>query len=131
MLDTPRIRSLLPCVLLLAGCSHPAVLRVDDPAPARSPDSVEILLDAPDRPYRTVALIQSTRRNLFRDVEELKAQVREKAAEVGADAVILSLSQDPGTEERTGVTTGGEVVFVGSGGGDTKVVGRAIVFTDS
>ena len=117
-------------LLAFAGCVGPAVLQVDEPGPARSPEAVEVLLDSPDRPFRTVAVIRSTRRNVFRDIEDLKEQVREEAAAVGADAVILSLASEAGTEPSSGVTSDGEVVITGGKGGDTYVAGRAIVFVD-
>jgi hypothetical protein len=115
-------------LLLVAGCARAEVLHVDDVAPRseRSPESVRLLLDIPDEGYRTIAVIQSRPRNLFRGVESLKAEVRAAAARLGADAVVLSLASagDPGG---TGTTADGSVVFV-SGSRELRVVGRAIVF---
>jgi hypothetical protein len=115
-------------LLLVAGCAGAEVLQVDDLAPRseRAPESVRLLLDLPEEGYRTIAVIQSRPRNLFRGVESLKAEVRAAAARLGADAVVLSLasSGDPGG---TGTTADGSVVFV-SGSPELRVVGRAIVF---
>lgn len=113
---------------LLIGCASPQVLHVDEVAPRgeRSVDAVRLLLDAPDEPYRTIAIIQSRPRTLFRSLESLKAEIRAEAARLGADALILGLSAsgDPGG---TGVTSDGTAVFV-SGSREVRVIGRAIVF---
>lgn len=125
-----RGSSMLLLLPLLAGCAGPSVLHVDQPAPERSPSAVEVLLDAPERPYRTVAVIRSPNENLFRDVDDLKRQVVAKAAELGADAVVLSFSDGSGSGDGTAITSSGEVVFVGGGGSTLRVVGRAIRYTD-
>jgi hypothetical protein len=116
-------------LVLLAGCARPDVLAVEQPGPTRSADTVELLLDAPGRPYRTVAVIRSAPRNLFRDMERLKQDVREAAAAMGADAVILSLSAQEGSSG-TGLTAEGTPVSVSSSG-ELRVVGRAIVYEGS
>jgi hypothetical protein len=115
-------------LLLLVGCARPDVLAVEQPRPSRSSDSVELLLDAPDRPFRTVAVIRSAPRNLFRDMDRLKRDVRAAAAGMGADAVILSLATQDGSSA-TGVTTDGNPVVVSSSG-ELRVVGRAIVYSE-
>ena len=115
-------------LLLLAGCARPDVLTLGEPSPGaqRSPESVQLLLDAPTQPYRTIALIRSTRASLFKKVDALRNEVREEAARMGADAVILGLTE-PGDTEGSGVASDGSVVFV-SGSGRVRVIGRAIVF---
>lgn len=127
-----RTRSVFPVVLitLAAGCaSRPDVLAMEEPRPARDAQAVALLLDVPDRPFETVAIIRSSHRNFLRDVDDLKAEVRRAAAEVGADAVILSLSSQEGSGG-TGLTSDGQVVVVGGDSGSLRVVGRAIVYTD-
>ena len=127
----PRVRRLLPlAVLIVLGACGPKVLHVDDQErPARAPEQVQLLLDAPDRPYRTIALIRSREEDLFRSMEDLKRQVRAAAARVGADAVILSLSSQSGVETITTTDAEGNLsVGVGSSD-DLRVFGRAIIFT--
>ena len=130
----PVVARLALLVPLLAGCvGKPAVLSVDDPAPARSPDSVELLLEAPDRPFRMVGIIRSAHFNPpLAPMEKLKEQVRREAAALGADAVIVTLGiQEGGGGDMTGMTLDGEVVIgAGSSGGATYVLGRAVIFTD-
>lgn len=128
--DFPWVR-IAPSGALVSGCARPAVLQTETPAPARPVSSVEVLLDVPERPFRTVALIRSPHENLFRDVDTLKRQVVEKAAELGADAVILSFSGVEGGANGTGITSSGEIVFVGGGSSAIHVSGRAIRYTDA
>lgn len=127
-------RRLAPAVLVLlavAACSaRPDVLAVEGPRPARAPADVALLLDPPERPFRTLALIRSSNRNFFNDVDALKEDVRQAAAELGADAVILSLSSHDGGGDATAVGTDGSVVVVGGSSNELRVVGRAIVYTD-
>jgi hypothetical protein len=104
-----RMLLLLP---LLSGCARPSVLHVDHPAPARPAASLEVLLDMPERPFRTVAIIRSPHADLIRSVEKLKRQVIEKAAELGADAVVLSLWEGVGSAGGAGVTFGGELLLL-------------------
>lgn len=125
--STSALLVLVP--LVLVACARPQVLHVDDmaPRPERSPESIRLLLDLPQEPYRTIAVIRSSRKNPFRSMEALKAEVRAAAARVGADAVVMGLSTAEGSGG-TGVATDGSVVFV-SGSDELRVVGRAIVFT--
>jgi hypothetical protein len=122
------VRSPILALALLVGCAGPQVLHVDDVTPRgeRSIDAVRLLLDAPDEPFRTIAIIESRPRTIFRSLESLKAEIRAEAARLGADALILGLSSsgDPGG---TGVTSDGNVVVVG-GSREVRVIGRAIVF---
>lgn len=126
----PGVRRLLPLAALVLIACGPRVLHVDDQnRPARDPGQVQLLLDAPDRPYRTIALIRSRQEDLFRDMEDLKREVRDAAAKVGADAVILSLSSESGTETITTTDSDGNVAVGVASGDDLRVFGRAIIFT--
>jgi len=125
-------RSVTPLVLVAlfgtVACAGADVLTVEQPRPARSAEAVELLLEAPDRAFQTVAVIRSSNRNLFRSLESLKREVQEAAARVGADAVILSLASQEGADG-VGMTAEGQPVYVG-GSSELRIVGRAIVFTD-
>lgn len=126
----PGVRRLLPLAALVLIACGPKVLHVDNQnRAAREPGQVQLLLDAPDRPYRTIALIRSRHEDLFRDMEDLKREVREAAARVGADAVILSLSSHSGAETITTTDSDGNVAIGVASGDDLRVFGRAIVFT--
>ena len=126
----PVLRRVLPigAVAVLVACG-PKVLHVDDQSrPTRSPEQVQLFLDAPDRPYRTIALIRSDEANLFRSMDALKRQVQEAAARLGADAVILSLVSGTGTETITTTDSDGDVSVGVASSDEVRVYGRAIVF---
>lgn len=129
----PRLASsfLVLIPVLLIGCARPQILHVDEVAPRgpRSPESVRLLLDAPDEPYRTIAVIRSRPQTLFRSLESLKEEVRTVAAQLGADAVLLGLTAAE-SSGGTGMAADGSVVYI-SGSEDLRVVGRAIIFTGS
>ena len=128
MLRTMRRSLPLAAVLVFSACG-PKVLHVDDLArPARTPAEVQLLLDVPDRPYRTVALIRSGEVNLFSSMEARKQQVREEAAALGADAVILSLMSHTGTETVTSTDSEGQVSVGTATSDDVRIFGRAIIF---
>lgn len=110
-LSHPKVALL--ALILLAGCARAEILQVDDLAPRseRTPESVRLLLDLPENGYRTIAVIQSRPRSLFRDVESLEAEVRAEAARLGADAVVLSLASS-GEPGGSGTSADGRIVFV-------------------
>jgi hypothetical protein len=115
-------------LLVLAGCAGADVLHVDDPAPrpARDPGAVLLLLDPPDDPYRTIAVIRSAPQSPLRRIDALKRDVQARAARLGADAVILGLTQS-GDGGGVGTAPDGTPVFV-SGSSELRIIGRAIVF---
>jgi hypothetical protein len=66
------------------------VHRLDqDVRPARTPDAIEMLDDAPDRPYTVIARIESKSDAVFRSFDDLRTRIIAEAAELGGDAVVL------------------------------------------
>jgi len=57
--------------------------------PPRAPESVAVLDLAPGRPYTVIARVESAVDNVFRSFDDLRARLREQAAQLGGDAVII------------------------------------------
>jgi hypothetical protein len=76
--------------LFAVGCISTNVERLDFAVrPARSPDSVAILLETPERPYTVIAVIESNGKSVFDTFDDLRNEMIGEAAELGGDAVIL------------------------------------------
>jgi len=60
-----------------------------DVRPARAPESVVVLDQAPARPYTVIARVQSTADNVFKGFDDLRAKIVDQAAQLGGDAVIV------------------------------------------
>ena len=71
------------CLALVAGCVSDQAHRyyADTKYPAKPVDEVEVLREAPSRPYEVIADFQARGASL--------EYMRKKAAEIGADAVIV------------------------------------------
>ena len=86
-------------VTLIAGCATTSVTRVDSGTTYSPTEHVELLFDQPDRPYTTIAVLES-RGPIGLGLPELLEDMKEKAKAVGADAVIpiqdASQQQAPG-----------------------------------
>jgi hypothetical protein len=76
---------LFAACLIFGGCASDVANRyyVDDRFPAKSPSEVELLWKSPSRSFVVIADFQSRR--------ESPEDMREKAAKIGADAVIVAL----------------------------------------
>ncbi|MBX3729978.1 MAG: hypothetical protein KF858_12390 [Candidatus Sumerlaeia bacterium] len=93
-------------VLVIAGCAGPRVEPLSDAvyAPQVAPEQVRLYVGDISRPYREVAWIDSvsaTTRHRDARRDQL-TQIRRKAAELGADAVIEIRSLE---EQRRGLTS--------------------------
>jgi len=79
------------CALLLAvGCVTAKVRQLDQAVrPARSPDSVTVLLEKPQRPYTVIATIESRGETVFDGFDDLRRKMVVEAAQLGGDALIL------------------------------------------
>jgi len=76
--------------LLAVGCVSTNVQRLDDEVrPARSPDSVALLLESPEAPYTVIAVIESKGKSIFDSFEDLRDEMIEEAARLGGDALVL------------------------------------------
>ncbi|MEO8453141.1 MAG: hypothetical protein ABI647_25350 [Gemmatimonadota bacterium] len=89
----PRI-VVLVFTVLAAACTTAYVVAVDSsPRTQSAAESVEVLLDPPTRPYRTLALIEIGG-EASPSAKQLMARARIEAAKLGGQAVIIS----PGTK---------------------------------
>lgn len=89
-MKTKIILTLIVAALVLQGCGSTAV--VGHTYPAVSTGSVEVLYQEPKRPYKVIAFVSE-----LHGVEHPGADItslREKAARLGADAVIITSAQD-------------------------------------
>jgi hypothetical protein len=76
--------------LIAVGCIKVKVQEMDEVArPARSPDEVEVLIDAPEKPYTVIAEIESSFEGALKGFDDLRREMIAKAAELGGDALIL------------------------------------------
>jgi len=109
--------------LFFWGCSSntASIVIVDETAkfPPKDPSQVQIVYEKPDRSYKEIAIVSGSNKVVGVPVlttdatQEAMKKMRAKAAEVGADAVIIR-----------------ETTRSGSGPFITTVTGSAIVFTD-
>ena len=87
-------------VCALAACVSTSATRLGQGPirPALSPDSVAIYLSAADVPgrYEQVALLNSKGDVDYTDETQMYNSIRKKAAEVGANGVILNSTNEPG-----------------------------------
>jgi len=89
---------LLSLALIAVGCVSADVLRLDQVArEQRDPASVQVLLERPDTPYVSIALIVASDEGWGGDLDDLRNKLVEEAAKLGGDAIILGLpSSDTG-----------------------------------
>ena len=81
--------------LLTAACASAEVMRLDSVAREPSdPESVHLLLEEPDSPYVAIALIEVSDDGWGLDLEGLRDRLTREAAELGGEAVILSMRSD-------------------------------------
>ena len=76
--------------ILAVGCIRTNVQRVDHaPRPARSPDSVTVLLEQPQQPYTVIAVIESNAETVFDSFDDLRHAMIAEAAKLGGEALVL------------------------------------------
>jgi len=85
-------RWLLTSVGLAAlGCVSTHVQHFDQVIrPARSPDSVNVLLEEPDQPYTVIAVIESRGESVFDSFGHMRDAMVAEAAQLGGDALLLA-----------------------------------------
>ncbi len=57
--------------------------------PARSPDSVTVLLERPQQPYTVIAVIESNGKTVFDSFDDLRNEMIAEAAKLGGEALIF------------------------------------------
>jgi len=107
--------------IFAVGCITTNVQRLDHAArPARSPDSVTVLLEPPPQPYTVIAVIESHGKSVFDSFDDLRKELIAQAAQLGGEALIL------GPE-----STDSEFIFTGTAmiKSDTRnLTGEVIVY---
>ncbi len=91
-----RIVLVLAWLLLLAGCSSSQVVPTRNSAPGTRSGQIDVLYSTPQRPYLTVGAVSATRyKPGWTDptVTDALPELREAAAKVDADAVIVGSSR--------------------------------------
>lgn len=114
------------CVSLLAACITADVLRLDsEDRPATDPAQVELLVDEPDRSYKTIAVITVSDEAWGLPLEELKVRLVTEASALGGDAVIVGIeSHDAGTF----FSPIGAYGLIGANLEEKRLLGKVIVF---
>jgi len=76
--------------ILAVGCINTSVQRLDHAVrPARSPDSVTVLLEKPQQSYTVIAVIESNSETIFDSFDDLRKEMIAEAAKLGGEALIL------------------------------------------
>jgi hypothetical protein len=100
------------------------VQRLDQAArPARSPDSVTVLIEKPQQPYTVIAVIESKGESVFDSFGDLRKEMVAEAAKLGGEALIVG----PESTDTQFIFTG--IVMIRS---DTRnLTGEVIVYDPS
>ena len=76
--------------VLAVGCVSASVHRLDQGLrPPRAPEMIEVLEEAPERPYTVIAHVECRTDAVFHGIDDLRCKLIAKAAELGGDALIL------------------------------------------
>jgi hypothetical protein len=85
-----RVHVAATASLLVAACVSTNVQQVDHTVRApRSPDSVEVLEEAPSQAYTVIATIEANTETVFDSFDDLRSEMVAEAAKLGGDALIL------------------------------------------
>lgn len=84
-------RCVAMCISVLSvACINTSIQRFDDTIrPARSPDSITVLIEKPQQPYTVVAVIESSGETLFDSFDDIRNEMITEAATLGGDALFL------------------------------------------
>ncbi len=86
------MRRVLPVTvcLLVVGCVSLKSQRLDEVVrPARTPESVAVLAEEPDRPYKVIAVVEASFEGALKGFDDLRREMIGEAARLGGDAMIL------------------------------------------
>lgn len=118
----------LIAAVLVTGCASTDVLVLDPvPRPATHPDSVAVLLEEPQQPYRPIALIEASDQGWGMSLESLAKKMRTEAAKRGGAAVIVGTQT---SESGALIVPIGNMWYAGTFD-EKKLVGKVIVFVAS
>jgi hypothetical protein len=107
--------------LFAVGCISTNVQRLDHAArPARSPDSVTVLIEEPQQPYTVIAVVEAKGETAFDSFDDLRKEMIVEAATLGGEALIVG----PESTDTKFIFTG--IVMIRS---DTRnLTGEVIVY---
>lgn len=119
-----RLLPVLLC-LLLTACASGSALVIGKVRPATTPETVRIYVDAPKQ-YERIAIINTEGRGGFtmQDNQDLALkEIKAKAAEVGANGVLLTSTGDQSSPYVMTTATGG---FITGNSRRSVITGEAI-----
>lgn len=88
---------------LLSGCASVSYLPINQYQAFPSTQSIQILYEKPDKPYLTLGKIIAEDPALGRSDEYLYKKLKQKAMNIGADAIIIENTKPPGADWLGGV----------------------------
>jgi len=95
----------LSVCLLAVGCINTSVQRLDHAVrPAISPESVTVLLEAPQQSYTVIAVIEAKAKTVFDSFDDLRDRMVAEAAELGGEGLILGSGSTDTDFVFTGIT---------------------------
>jgi len=86
-------RALILSLLLVGACASrttKVVWHVEPPREQHGDGNVELLDAAPAEPFQLLAVVEVTDESDRSDLDQMRAALRKKAAEIGADAVVVA-----------------------------------------
>lgn len=93
------------CCFLALGCVNMSVQQLSQAVrPARSVDSVSLLLEKPEQPYTVIAVIDANTGTVFDSFDDLREEILAEAAKLGGEAVILGSESTDSEFIFTGIT---------------------------
>ncbi len=98
---------LLISPLLFSACTYGSKIRVGPVIPPVSPNHVQVLSTAPQRPYRQIGIVSVAGANLSLESQVIR-KLQKTAADIGADAVIVTSERDMSLGR--GTSTRGEAI---------------------
>lgn len=127
-LTTVSDRVLMLAVVLLAGCTTSSAIMTGQTRAARQAADVKVYLRPPAQ-FESIALVSAmSNAAVSRDGsrENVVAELRKKAGELGANGILLNPTETGGSTTASGVfipgaTKGAPGVFVGGGGAGLTV----------
>jgi hypothetical protein len=91
--------------IFAVGCISTNVQRLDHAArPARSLDSVAVLLEKPQQPYTVIAVLESNTETVFDSFDDLRKEMIAEAAKLGGEALLLGPESTDSEFIFTGIT---------------------------
>jgi hypothetical protein len=103
-------------------------MRLDDTTRAPTPLSdIDVLVEAPSRPYSVIAMVEVSDQGWGLGLEELKQSMLQQVSDLGGDAVIVGLSS---SQSGTAFVPIGNMYY-GVNQVEKKLLGKVVVYSDS